>query len=186
MLFELNEVLLQGEPRTLSMMAKEGQLTCLTGDDPARLTRWLLAMLGFVPVVHGFICIDGEPLTVATAPVFRGLMAYAPSRLKAGGEVKTYEPPSVQDVFNLKANRERPISNGILSEEMRRVGASVGKEQAQLLAVAGLLGKPILLADNPPVEALAYLQRLLQQGTIVIATSKDGRLLAEASQVVEV
>ena len=40
------------------------------------------------------------------------MMAYAPSELVADGEVTVYEPPTVQDVFNLKANRDVPISNG--------------------------------------------------------------------------
>ena len=63
MMLELNEVLVEGEPQTLSLMAKASEMTCLTGGSAERRTRWLLAMLGFQSVTHGYISIDGEPLT---------------------------------------------------------------------------------------------------------------------------
>ena len=67
-MLELNEVLIEGESRTLSMMAHEGQITCLTGDTPERLTRWLCCMMGFERVQSGFVSIDGEPMPTPTSP----------------------------------------------------------------------------------------------------------------------
>jgi hypothetical protein len=185
MLLELNEALLEGEPRTLSLMAREGQLTCLSGGSSQRRLRWLEAMMGFVPVLHGYISIDGEPLSTDTAKDFRRLMAFAPAKLPILGEVKTYEPPSVQGLFSLRANRTRPISNGILGEEMRRVGIA-DEAQAQLIAVAVLLGKPILLVDYPPVDALAYLLQLARQGRIVVVTSDEAAFHSGSDLVVDI
>lgn len=183
---ELNEVLMEGEQQTLSLMAKAGEMTCLTGGSVERRTRWLLAMQGFENVTHGYISIDGEPLTPDSSAVFRRLIAYAPSRLCKLGEVVSYEPPSVQDVFSLKANRELPISNGILGEEMRRVGADSSDPRVQLLAVAVLLDKPILLVDNPPAQAGGYLKNLAATGKLVLLTSVEQELLALSDNVVEI
>jgi hypothetical protein len=183
MMLELNEVLIDGEPRTLTMMAHEGQLTCLTGGTPARRLRWLHAMLGFDPVVSGYISIDGEPLEPATYSLLRPLMAFAPAELPVQGEIVTYEPPTVQDVFALKANRELPISNGILTEEMKRTGMT--GEQARLLAVAVLLDRPVLLVDSPSAASADYLHRQAAAGRSVVAATDDPVVMRVADGIVE-
>lgn len=183
MTLELNDVLLSGEPRTLSMMAAEGQVTCLAGGTAERRVRWLYAMMGFVPVRSGFINIDGEPLDAATVDYFRRMMAFAPQALLPEGRVQVYEPPTVQDVFALKSNRHLPISNGILAEEVRRTG--IAGPQAQLLAVAVLLSKPILLIENPVPESLPYIRQQASAGKIVVVASDRHEVLGASDQVVE-
>ncbi len=171
-MLELNDVLLDGEPRTLSLMAYEGKLTCLYGGSAEQRSRCLYGMLGFVPVKSGYISFDGEPLTADTVQAFRSMMAYAPSQLYPVGQLTVYEPPSVQDVFDLKANQDITITNGLLNREVKLVG-DVPEEQAQRLAVAVLRDKPILLVDNPADAALDYLHLQTQQGRIVIVTSQS-------------
>lgn len=185
MTFELNQVLIEGEAQTFSMMARTGQLTCLTGGTPERRTRWLLTMQGFLPISQGYVCIDGEPLTTSTASDFHQLIAYAPKRLVPTGEVHSYEPPSIQDVFMLRANRNIPISNGILGEEMRRIAPQTSDGSVQLLAVAALLGKPILLVDTPMVLAASYLQSQARKGKIVIVASDRQEIISASDSVVE-
>ena len=185
MILELNEVLLEGDERTLSLMAEKGHVTCLAGGSTERRRRWLYAMLGFVPVSHGYISIDGEPLTERSTIAFRQLMALAPSQLRNEGEISVYEPPTIQDVFSLKANRSQPISNGILGEEVRRIGADPTSQQTQLLAVAVLLNKPILLVDHPQPEAMDYLHHQAQQGKLVIVVSDHPDVLAASDTIVE-
>lgn len=185
MMLELNEVLLEDEPQTLSLMAHEGELTCLTGNSSQRLTRWLHAMMGFEWVKSGYISIDGEPLTPSSAAAFRLLMAYAPARLESIGQVTTYAPPSVQDVFALKANRDLPVSNGILSEEMRRICPDSTDLRVQLLAVASLLSRPILLVDDPLPQSANYLHQLASQGRTVIMASQDEAVMRAANHIVE-
>ena len=61
-MLELNEVLVEGAANTVSMMAQERQMTCLTGGTAQVRSHLLLAILGLVPVKSGFVNIDGEPL----------------------------------------------------------------------------------------------------------------------------
>lgn len=183
-MLELNDVLVEGAGNTVSMMAQERQVTCLTGGDEHVRTRLLLAMMGLATVKSGFVSIDGEPLEPQTVSLFRGMMAYVPSDLKADGEVEVYEPPSVQDVFALKDNREAAISNGLLVEEMKRTGA-LSPMKAQLLAVAVLRKRPILLIDNPEAASAGYLRRLAYDGRIVIVTSDDDTILRMSDEVIE-
>ena len=183
-MLELNEVLLSGEERTLSLMARAGQMTCLVGATRQRRSRWLMAMLGLEPVRMGFISVDGEPLTPATVGLLRPLMGYVPDRLQAEGEVVSYEPPTVQDVFRLRANRHLPISNGILAEEMRRTGADA--DEARRLAVAVLLGRPILLVDHPSAAVLPYLKDQARSGRTVIVATDEAAVINAADLVVEI
>lgn len=184
MVLELNETLIEGAERTVTMLAEEGQMVCLTGGTATCRADLLLAMMGLKMVKSGYVCIDGEPLTAEMADEFRALMAYAPDRLVAEGVVKRYEPPTVQEVFALKANRELPISNGILAEEMKRTGTDGDK--ARLLAVAVLRHKPILLVDNPAPESAGYLRHLAQQEEkLVVATSAEQAVVDAADIVVE-
>ena len=185
MLLELNDVLLENEPRTLSMMAREGQMLCLTGGTSDQRARWLHGIMGFVPVLSGFICIDGEPLTTDTVAEFRKQMAYAPSRLQREGQIRTFEPPSVQDVFELKENRHLPISNGLLKKEMKLISERMD-EPSQWLAVAVLRDKPILLVDDPTEESVTYLRMQAEKGRVVIVASNDPVCRSAADKVVEI
>ena len=183
-MLELNDVLVEEAEKTVSMMARERQVTCLTGGDERIRTRLLLAMLGLAAVKSGFVSIDGEPLEPRTVGLFRSMMAYAPADLKADGEVVVYEPPSVQDVFALKDNREVAISNGLLAEEIKRTGAS-SPMKAQLLAVAVLRQRPILLVDEPDPASAGYLHRLAAEGRTVVVASSDDTIMNMADIIVE-
>ena len=183
-MLELNEVLVEGAENTVSMMAQERQVLCLTGGSAHVRSHLLLAMLGLVTVKSGFVNLDGEPLERQTVKRLRKMMAYAPSELKPEGQVTVYEPPSVQDLFNLEDNREAAISNGLLTEEMKRTGAP--HEKAQLLAMAVLRQRPILLVDQPHPLSADYLHHLAQEGRIVIVSSQDEDILRVSDEVIEI
>ncbi len=185
-LLELNQLLIEGEQQTLSLMAELGSVTTLTGGSQESLSKYLRAIIGFVNIQNGYICIDGEPLTPYSSHFFRRQMAYAPAELRRQGEVVVYDPPSVQDVFGLRANRDLPISNGILSEEIRRVGCEGDSEQVQRIAVASLLEKPILLIENPPAGAMPYLHQVASKGRIVLLTSNDPQVLSASDRIEEI
>lgn len=183
-MLELNDVLLKGEPQTVSMMASEGQLTCITGGTAEQRTQWLYGILGFVPVLGGFISIDGEPLTPATASVFRQQMAYVPKSLRAEGQVRRFEPPTVQDILDLKENRHLTVTTGQLNREIKMMGLS-DDEQAQWLALAVLRDRPVLLVDTPSPDCFAYLKEQASQGRVVVVTSDDEVYRSSSDVVVE-
>ena len=195
-MLELNSALLRGTKDPLSLMAQDGQLTCLSAwhDDadgrhpaPAGMViarRWLHAIMGFEPVDSGFISIDGEPLTATTVLALRRLMAFVPDKLDDVGQIMRYEAPTVQEIFALKTNRQLPISNGMLAEEVKRTG--VTGPQAQLLAVAVLLQRRVLLIDSPVSEAIPYLLQQASEGRTVIVASADETVRRASHQVVRV
>ncbi len=111
-------------------------------------------------------------------------MAYVPEELVADGEVTVYEPPTVQEVFEWKENRDAAISNGLLEEEIRRTMAP--REKAQLLAVAVLRKRPILLVDQPHVLSADYLRQQARDGHIVIVSSDDEEILRMSDNVIDV
>ena len=176
-MLELNDVLVKGEPHTLSLMARERQITCVVGG-----ARWLYAMMGFEPVVAGFISIDGEPLTPKTASALRRQMAFAPRRLDDVGELVRYEAPTADDVFALHANRQ--CDDDALEEETVQTGGT--GQQARLLAVAVLLKRPILLVEEPNAVLLPYLRKQAIAGRTVIVSSTDGAVINAADNVVEI
>jgi ABC-type siderophore export system fused ATPase/permease subunit len=186
MIYELNNAVLDASQQPLSLMATEGQLTCLTGGEPALLTRWLMAMMGFEPIADGFICIDGEPLSADNATAFRQLMAYAPARLEAVGELQPQEAPDPETIFHLRRNRNQPITDAVLAAELRRIGNQDSDSRVQLLAVAALLGTPIIVADQPPATTAAYLRLLADSGRLLLVATNDEAILAEAHQTISI
>ena len=175
-MLELNDVLIKGESHTLSLMARERQITCLVGG-----SRWLYAMMGFEPVVAGFISIDGEPLIPKTAQVLRRQMAFAPCCLDDVGELVRYEAPTADDVFSLWANRQ--CDHRTLEEERVLTGGTNVK-QARLLAIAVLLKRPILLVEEPQAAMMPYLRKQAMGGRIVIISSTDDAVINAADNVV--
>ena len=184
MILELNDVVVDGAEKTVSMMARERQVTCLTGGSVSVRSRLLLAMLGLEPVKSGIISIDGEPLEKGTVKMFRQRMAYTPSKLVPDGEITIYEPPTVQEIFEWKDNREASISNGMLEEEIKRTMAP--REKAQLLAVAVLRKRPILLIDQPYTLSADYLRHLAQEGHVVVVSSDDDTILHASDEIIEI
>ncbi len=185
-MLELNDVLLQGEHHTLSLMAAEGRLTCIVDG-----SRWLQAMLGFEPIVAGFISIDGEPLTAQNAASMRRMMAFVPHSLDDMGSITVYKAPTAAEVLGLRANHgcladihaDRTTLADALQQEQALTGLT--GQQSQLLALAVLLHRPILLVDRPAPSALPYLHRQAEAGSIVIVATTDETIIGEADTVVE-
>ena len=184
MTIELNEVVLCGEEHTLSLLAQEGQLTCITGGTAMRRTRWLHALMGFEVPKTGYVSVDGEPLTGGCIAHLRRNIAYAPASLDTVGQLMPYEPPTVHDVMALRSNRRLKVSEADIDEEARQTGAT--GQKAVLLATAVLRRKPVLVVDSPSPASVPYLQRqAAQQGVTVIVATDDAAIVEGADNVVE-
>ncbi len=184
---EFNQVLLEGERQTVSLMARKGEVTALTGEDGGELEKYLLAIVGFTPILSGHICIDAEPLTPSSVSFFRQQVAFAPSSLHQEGEIVAYDPPTMQELFSLGANRDRQVSSEHLDDETIRFGAENSDDrQTQLIAAASLLGNPVLLIANPPAAAMPSLRETAASGRIVLLTTHDPQVLAAVDKIVEI
>lgn len=189
MTLELNRVLLPGEEHPLSLIAREGQLTCITGGTASRRTRWLHAMMGFVAPDTGYISLDSEPLTPKNILHLRAFMAFVPRELATVGTIVAYEPPTVEEMLALRSNRKSPQSpprsqQNLLSSLAERTGATGDK--ARLLAAAILRQRPVLLVDSPSGASAFFLyQQATQTDTTVIAATDDALVLARADNIVK-
>lgn len=184
MTIEFNEVVISGEEFTLSLLAYEGRLTCITGGTAARRTRWLHALMGFESPSTGCISVDGEPLTGGCIYHLRRNLAFVPASLDAIGEIVCYEPPTMADMLSLRSNRRLKVGAAELEQEKGRTGAT--GQKAELLALAVLRHKPVLVVDSPSGTSADYLHRLAEQeGLTLIVASDDAEILGRADSIVE-
>lgn len=138
----------------LSLMALDGQLTCITGPAAAGKTAVLQVMLVFLLLDEGLVSIDGELLTPLSAPAFRRLMAYVPQKRKVTIAPPAYDTRGLETVwapYNVRHYQLTAID--------------------EHLNVAPLASKPIVIADDPDLSLLATLRALADGGhTVIVAT----------------
>ena len=141
----------------LSLMALDGQMTCITGPAASGKTAMLSAMLGFIPLDEGLVSIDGELLTPLSAPTFRRMMAYVPQKQEvslapAYPDTEGFE--TVWSPFDSRSYRLTPID--------------------EHLDVAPIVSKPIIIVDSPDISLLSTLKSLATAGhTVIVATQRE-------------
>jgi len=186
----------------LSLMVNKGDILCVSGISGVGKTSLLRTILGFQPLDNGYITIDGEPVTAASAETFRRMMAYVPQELALPHEeVKEM----VEVPFLLKANSNQPFTKSKLMHEWTKLGlepalydmkvseVSGGQRQRIMLSVAGLLQKPILLVDEPTsaldtdssVMVADYLREQARGGAMIIAVSHDEAFASRCDKIVK-
>ena len=142
--------------RNLSLMALDGQLTCITGPAGAGKTALLQVMLGFMTLDAGLVSIDGELLTPLSAPTFRRLMAYVPQRRPVTicpSEVDTNGLEAVWAPHGSRHYQPTPIE--------------------ECLDVTPMASKPIVIADDPELSLLGVLKSLATSGHTVVVASQN-------------
>lgn len=82
MILELHNVTIGQQIRGLSATVGDGKVLSITGSQGKGKTTLLRVLLGFLSVDEGHISIDGELLTLRSAPWFRKQMAYVPQLLE--------------------------------------------------------------------------------------------------------
>ena len=175
----------------LSFMARDGQITCVTGPEGSGKTTLLRTLMGFLPVSSGFVSVDGELLTVKSSQAFRRMMAYLPQQSQSlRHQLMPVEAPVCEA-------EEYGVWNALLPGAIEAVEpAPLSPEEIFQLAEQTLQetsGKQIIIADEPaalltPELALRLLQllrNLADDGKTVLIASRRSLLVEHADLIIE-
>ena len=177
--------------KNLSLIAPDGEVTCITGSEGSGKTTFLHTLMGFIPVSEGFVSVDGELLTVNSAPAFRRFMCYLPQNINLlryqlyPMETKPVKPDEY-GVWNevLPSPEEIPENKPLSPEEIFNLASKT-------ITVAS--DRPILIADEPAshltpelaIQMLQLLQQQAAQGKCVLIASRNPQLVAYANRVID-
>lgn len=177
--------------RGLSSIAKDGELTCVTGPQGSGKTTLLRTLLGFLPLTEGFVSVDGELLTVHSAHAFRTMMVYLPQEIQMLRHqlIVPEAPQSEADDY--------AVWNALLpSVKPEAQPEPLPSEDIFLLAerlVTGATDRQIIIADEPAAHLdaeqekrmLELLRRQAAAGKTVLIASRRPLLVSQADQVIE-
>lgn len=165
-MLELKDISLRLDGRPLfshfSLMAYDGQLTCVTGPAGSGKTALVRLMLGFLAPDEGVVSIDGEVLTALSAPAFRQLMVYVaqPEPVSAPFVPDTSGLETLWGGFSSALSSSRPLTERL----------SVAEPSLSELPP----GKRIVIADEPAPALYPRLKQLAAEGlTVVVASRED-------------
>ena len=169
-MLELKDATLTVNGRTffhrLSLMAQDGQMTCVTGAEGCGKTSLVLAMLGLLPLDEGLVSVDGELMTPLSAPVFRRLMAYVPQKRPVTVSQTEVDTEGLETVWS-PYNRRRTQLTAI----------------DEHLDVAPMAQKRIVIVDAPDVALLGTLKSLSNSGHTVVVTSQREEYLNQSDKI---
>lgn len=177
--------------KNLSLIAPDGEVTCITGSEGSGKTAFLRTLMGFIPVSEGFVSVDGELLTVNSAPAFRRFMCYLPQNIDMlryqlyPMETKPVKPDEY-GIWNevLPSPEEIPETKPLSPEEILNLASKTITEASD---------RPILIADEPAshltpelaIQMLQLLQQQAAQGKCVLIASRNPQLVAYANRVID-
>lgn len=184
-----NETLFSG----FNLQLNRGEIASVSGPSGCGKSSLLNAVLGFVPLREGRIVVNGIPLERGSIDSIRRQIAWIPQELALPME---WVREMVQLPFGLKANRGTPFSESRLfacfedlglEQELyyKRVNeVSGGQRQRMMIAVASMMVKPLIIVDEPTSaldsgsseKVLAFLRKLTEKGSAVLAVSHDKKL----------
>jgi ABC-type cobalamin/Fe3+-siderophores transport system ATPase subunit len=175
----------------LSFMARDGQLTCITGPEGSGKTTLLRTLMGFLPIGSGYVSVDGELLTVKSSQAFRRMMAYLPQQIQ---QLRHQLMPVEAPVCEAETYG---VWNALLPKAVvTEMPAPLSPEEIFQLVeqtLSDAKGKQIIIADEPaahltPELTLRLLQQLRDQadaGKTVLIASRRPLLVEHADLVIE-
>lgn len=182
-----NDILFSG----FDLQLKRGEIVGISGPSGCGKSSLLNAILGFIPLKEGRIVVDGITLEKESVDAVRKRIAWIPQELALPLE---WVKEMVQLPFGLKANRGTPFSESRLFACFEALGLeqelyhkrvneiSGGQRQRMMIAVASMIGKPLIIVDEPTSaldsdsteKVLSFFHRQAEEkGSAVLAVSHD-------------
>ena len=176
--------------KELSFMAKDGQLTCITGEEGVGKTTLLRTLMGFLPVADGFVSVDGELLTIDSAPAFRCLMVYLPQETRLLAH-QLHEPSWPESEAEEYAVWNMPLPHTCKEKQPEPMTPEEIYQLAEKTISEGG-DKSIIIADEPAaflptdltLRMLELLRREASEGKTVLITSCKPQIIDYADQVI--
>ena len=177
--------------KNLSFIADDGKITCITGPEGSGKSILLRTLMGFMPVDDGFVSVDGELLTVRSAPVFRRFICYLPQSINLLRN-QLYAPetseakPDDYEIWSetMPHAMEIPETKPLTTEEVFQLASAT---------LTSATDKPILLADEPTLhltadlasQMLQLIKQQAEQGKCVLIASRMPQVLSCANKVID-
>ena len=177
-------------PMRLSFIARDGEVTCVTGPEDSGKTTLIRTLMGFLPVNEGFVSVDGELLTIHSSHAFRQMMAYLPQQIQLlAHQLRVPEPeePEAEEfaVWNdqMSAANTESTPEPLNAEEIVMLAEQTLKEAAD---------KPIVIADEPTafltpeltMRMMELLRKQAEAGKTVLVTTRKPQVADYADQVI--
>lgn len=173
-----------------NLQLNRGEIASISGPSGCGKTSLLNAILGFTPLKEGSIILNGILLEKGSIDLIRKQIAWIPQELALPLE---WVKEMIQLPFGLKANRNTPFSESRLFACFEDLGlekglyhkrvneVSGGQRQRMMIAVASMIGKPLIIVDEPTSsldscstgKVLSFFRRQTEKGSAVLAVSHD-------------
>ena len=178
-------------PMRLSFIARDGEVTCVTGPEDSGKTTLIRTLMGFLPVNEGFVSVDGELLTIHSSHAFRQMMVYLPQQIQLlAHQLRLPEPeePEAEEfaVWNdlMSAANKESTPEPLNAEEIVMLAEQTLKEAAD---------KPIVIADEPTafltpeltMRMMELLRKQAEVGKTVLVTTRKPQVADYADQVIQ-